>query len=139
MEIPKDVTFTQKSETKDLSVDLLVWDETIQDYTQATDTTFFPDKQVDVKVKSEYGFKLKKSNTDADEAAGVYTYKVKTTESAAPYDKNITGDANTAVDVGVLSKDRVDISGQVQLTDLPVGAIKGETYKDKLTYVITEA
>ena len=138
VEIPKDVTFTQKGETKDFSVDLLVWDETINDYAQATSTTFLPDKQVNVKVKSDYGFKLKKSNPDADEAAGVYTYKVKATEGAGTYDTNIKGAAKTAVEVGNLSKDRVDITGQVTLTDLPKAAVKGDVYKDTLTYVLTE-
>ena len=143
VEIPRDVTFTQQTTintdyVNDFDVDLLVWNEEAQDYTSPDGThNIDSNKTVDVKVKTANKFQLKKAGTPAttDADAGKYLYEVnKNSNWTAITAEN----ANTAVAVGELNSTTKSIDGRVSLTKKPIGAIKGETYKDTLTYVITE-
>ena len=139
VEIPRDVTLTKQDEAKDFSVDLLVWNASTNDYEQATSSNFPTNKQVKVQAASANGYKLKKVGNTITGDEGTYTYKVKTTEGQQQqYNKNITGGEGAKADVGVLSSDRVDISGQVTLTGLPKRAVKGDVYKDTVTFTLTE-
>ena len=73
------------------------------------------------------------ATTDAD--AGTYLYEV---DKASEWTAITAENANTAVAVGERNSTTASIDGRVSLIKEPVGAIKGETYKDTLTYVITE-
>ena len=143
VEIPRDVTFTENTTlntdyVNDFDVDLLVWNEEAKDYTAPDGThNIASTKTVDVKVKTANKFQLKKAGTPAttDADAGTYKYEVSKNSSWTAITASA---ANTAVAVGELNSTTASIDGRVSLTKKPVGAIKGETYKDTLTYVITE-
>ena len=116
----------------------MVWNEEAKDYTAPDGThNIASNKTVDVKVKTANKFQLKKAGTPAttDADAGTYKYEVSKNSSWTAITASA---ANTAVAVGELNSTTASIDGRVSLTKKPVGAIKGETYKDTLTYVITE-
>ena len=143
VEIPRDVTFTENTTlntdyVNDFDVDLLVWNEEAKDYTAPDGThNIASTKTVDVKVKTANKFQLKKAGTPAttDADAGTYLYEV---DKASEWTAITAENANTAVAVGERNSTTASIDGRVSLIKEPVGAIKGETYKDTLTYVITE-
>ena len=76
-----------------------------------------------------------RAGTLATTDAGTYLYEV---DKSGEWTAITAENAYTAVAVGERNSTTASIDGRVSLIKEPVGAIKGETYKDTLTYVITE-